>query len=440
MLFEDNSQVLGVVFLVRHGDRQGFYQDPKSYTPSNTAITALGTQEEFQLGNLLRQRYLNQSSPAFISGINTTIADASQIQARADAGGEGGVIFNSAVALLQGLFPPTSTFSDKLPNGTTVTAPFGGYQSVEPDNDISLEGWTSCGPFATATQAFYASPEFQQKANESAGFLNSLKQYLDGRSVSLVDMIYDFMNVQSIHDAEFSQRLPPSVLAQARDLANFHEYGVFSSPNLNGIGNIAGQTILPSILEGFAQIADPSNPLKILYQAISYKPFISLFNMTGVAQQNPKLAGIVEYAAVVALEVRSSSNGPVIRFNFKNGTADTDFGVFNLFGSSGDVPLATFVDRVSGVTINDTETWCTVCNNNVDRGCNEMAFAAHQAIEAQPLHPIGAGFLGAGMALAFVLILLICMYFFGFVRFGRRGKKIQQTSDSESSKSSLGKV
>lgn len=37
-----DSQLLGVVLIARHGDRQGFYQDPESYTPSATSITPLG--------------------------------------------------------------------------------------------------------------------------------------------------------------------------------------------------------------------------------------------------------------------------------------------------------------------------------------------------------------------------------------------------------------
>ena len=55
---------------------------------------------------------------------------------------------------------------------------------------------------------------------------------------------------------------------------------------------VAGQTILPSILDGFSHIVNASDPLKFVYQAVSYKPLISLFNMTGVAQTNPELAGI----------------------------------------------------------------------------------------------------------------------------------------------------
>lgn len=50
--------------------------------------------------------------------------------------------------------------------------------------------------------------------------------------------------------------------------------------------------MLPGIISGFESIANSSNPLKFVYDAISYKPFISLFNMTGVAETYPELAGV----------------------------------------------------------------------------------------------------------------------------------------------------
>lgn len=50
--------------------------------------------------------------------------------------------------------------------------------------------------------------------------------------------------------------------------------------------------MLPSIISGFESIANTSDPMKFLYEAISYKPFISLFNMTGVAETYPQLAGV----------------------------------------------------------------------------------------------------------------------------------------------------
>lgn len=42
MSSSDDSKVLGVVLLIRHGDRQGFYQSDTTYTATATNLTALG--------------------------------------------------------------------------------------------------------------------------------------------------------------------------------------------------------------------------------------------------------------------------------------------------------------------------------------------------------------------------------------------------------------
>ncbi|KAJ7175399.1 histidine phosphatase superfamily [Mycena filopes] len=436
-----DSKILGVIVLARHGDRAGFYQDPTTYTATGTVIAPLGTDQEFQLGQLLRSLYLNATSPSFIQGLNATIVNQNQIHVRADAGGELGVIYDSAVALLQGLFPATSNYTTDLANGTTVTGALGGYQyvpieSVEPTNDVSLEGYTSCAVFNAANTAFYNSTEFAQKRNESAAFLSQLPPYLDGRPVTLENMynIYDFINVQSIHDAAFAKALPPTFLAQAYTLGSWHEYGVFSSPQLDGIGNIAGRTILPQILSEIASIANSSDPLKIAYQSIAYKPFLSLFNMLGAVDQTPALAEIVPYAAALALEVRQPSGGgePVIRLNFKNGTGQ-DFATYNYLNTTGDVPLSALLNHVNPVLINSTTAWCNVCKNTQDRGCGPIAAAAAQASAAaakvdvahhQPIGPVGAGFLGAGLTLAVLLAMFGVLAFLGILTIGRpRSKK-----------------
>lgn len=56
------------------------------------------------------------------------------------------------------------------------------------------------------------------------------------------------MNVQSIHNATFANRLPNGYLAQARDLANWHEYNVFTDPTLGGIGNSKQPVFQPDVL------------------------------------------------------------------------------------------------------------------------------------------------------------------------------------------------
>lgn len=82
-------------------------------------------------------------------------------------------------------------------------------ESVEPDNDISLEGWTDCQvspfidlyfetpyislscaqAFTNATTQFYASSFFKSKAQESSGFLQALTPYLGGRPATFQNMM-----------------------------------------------------------------------------------------------------------------------------------------------------------------------------------------------------------------------------------------------------------
>jgi len=93
--------------------------------------------------------YMTPSSPSYIAGIKAGVADTHQVHFYVKAGGEGAVIFDSAMALLQGLFPPNPNNKITLANETTIVAPLGGYQyvpieTVEPSNDRSLEPWTDC--------------------------------------------------------------------------------------------------------------------------------------------------------------------------------------------------------------------------------------------------------------------------------------------------------
>jgi lysosomal acid phosphatase len=62
--------------------------------------------------------------------MRTDLVDNNEIHVRVKAGGEGTVVFDSAIAVLQGLFPPNAKNSIKLANETTVIAPLGGYQYV----------------------------------------------------------------------------------------------------------------------------------------------------------------------------------------------------------------------------------------------------------------------------------------------------------------------
>jgi hypothetical protein len=80
------------------------------------------------------------------------------------------------------------------------------------------------------------------------------------------------------------------------------------------------------------------------------------------------------------------------------------------------------------VAVNTTSDWCNVCQNTQNRGCDEIASAASQgraqALAQQHVDPIGAGFLGAGLALAVSAALLAILYFSGFLSFGKKHRNV----------------
>lgn len=375
-----SSDLLGVFLFARHGDRLEFFQDPLTLDPSQTFLTPLGSVQEQQLGTFLRNTYLDPASESFIPGVQFDVVNLTQIQVLADAGGEGATILSSVYGLLQGLFPPTTDNNITLANGTTVISPLGGYQyipveSVEPNLDISLEGFTSCPNLDAHTAAFFDSSIFLQEAAIAQPFLEKLQPFLpEGTPINFTNMfnIFDFTNVNMIHNATFFNELPPTFAAQAYGFANFHENGVFTDVTPGGIGNVAIQTIIPSLISTLTTIANTSSGLKIALDEISYKPFISLFNVTDAALADPSIAGIVQYAAVVALEVSQPAHSPepLITMKFKNGTEDPEFHTLSLFGTRGAIPLTEFIDKLQPIGINNTEEWCIACNQTTLRGCN----------------------------------------------------------------------
>ncbi|KAI0060566.1 phosphoglycerate mutase-like protein [Artomyces pyxidatus] len=360
--------VRGVVVITRNGDRVDYYQDPKTYQSAQTDSTPLGEVQSHQLGEYLRKEYFSSSSPSFIHGVSTDLVDLGQVHARIKNGGEGSVVFDSTIALLQGLFPPTSKNSIELANGSLVVAPLGGYQyvpaeTVEPSNDRSLESWTDCPNFEAHVEKFYSSDKFKNAEKQAAVFYKEANDFLFGRPATLVNAVFDYMNHELTHNKSYAHRLPPTFIEQARHWANFHEEGVFSESDINGIGNIAGRTLLQSVVNSLERITFDGDPLQFLVESTTYQAFISLFTQTEMIQDDPTLKGIPEFASAIAIELRRGSlpdNRDFLRFKFKNGT-DEEFRTLHVFGHKGDIPLTEFIYRVEGSVVSSNRQWLSVC-------------------------------------------------------------------------------
>ncbi|KAG6847290.1 hypothetical protein H0H93_009041, partial [Arthromyces matolae] len=335
--------------------------------------------DSFRLGSTLRSMYLDTSSPTYISGIRSDLVDNNEVKARVKAGVEGTVVFDSAIAVLQGLFPPNPNNKIQLANDTTIVAPLGGYQyvpveTVEPGNDRSLESWTDCPAFAKHTKSFYNSEAFKKKAKDAEHFFHAIKDFVFGRPATLENAIYDFMNTELIHNKTYAHRLPPTLLEQARGYANYHEDGVFSDKEITGIGNIAGRTLLNTILTSLERIAFNGDPLQFLLVQTTYQPFISFFHQTGITDEHPELKGIPDYSSAIVIELRRGSAPDVrdfLRIKFKNGTTG-HFKDVHVFGHHADIPLTEFIYRAENAAITSNRQWKEVCNPSDSYGISSL--------------------------------------------------------------------
>ncbi|KAG1851468.1 histidine phosphatase superfamily [Suillus subalutaceus] len=355
------TDVLGVLVIARNGDRTEYYQDPKTYESSYTESTALGAAESHQLGSFLRSTYMSSSSPSYIADMKTDLVDTHEVHVHAKAGGEGTVIFDSAIALLQGLFPPNPANKIVLANETTVIAPLGGYQyvpieTVEPGNDKSLEPWTDCPAFEQHISSVYSSSKFKETAKAADHFYGAVKDYVFGRPTTLENAIYDYISTELSHNKTYAHRLPPTLVEQARGFADFHENAIFSDKDVGGIGNLAGRTILHTVLGSLQRIAFNGDPLQFLLIETSYQPFISLFHMLEMVKENPELGGIPNYASALAFEA------PI---KFKNGT-NGDFETYHAFGHRSDIAATEFIYRIENYAITSQKQWAAACSSGLD--------------------------------------------------------------------------
>ncbi|KIJ16393.1 hypothetical protein PAXINDRAFT_168524 [Paxillus involutus ATCC 200175] len=393
MVNSANAGLVGVVLLARHGDRSGtVFQNYTTYSSTQGYLSAYGSSQEYDLGTFLRETYLNPSSPSYIEGINTDVADVDQLFVRADAGG-GNVILDSAYALLQGLYPPTTESTTTLANGQIVTPPLGGYQYVPVESlefwqAPSLTSWMECEYFQLHLGRLN-SGVFKDVAVEAAPFLQAVQPYLNGLNSSFLNMwnIYDYLNVQYTHNETFYKSFPETLLQQARHFANIHERNVFTDSVQNAVGQIAIRTLWPEIFWSLGNMTLPNNKVKLAVQEVDYKPFISLFNVTNATVTNPEISGIADYASAVALELSKNTAGEYsVALKFKNGTNDKEFKSLKMFGQDS-LTFPQLISALDWTTINSTINWCFSCNQTVLRGCSVFNYSSDPF-----LHPNATGF------------------------------------------------
>ncbi|KAF2157597.1 phosphoglycerate mutase-like protein [Myriangium duriaei CBS 260.36] len=392
----------GALVFTRHGDRTAKWF-------GNTVLTSLGADQTYNSGTFYRNRYIANGSDHQIAGISPDVVVPTQLYAMAPMSG---VLYESATHLLQGLYPPLSSASQKLANGSSTVAPLGGYQYIlvngedtnSPDT-IWIQGSTGCPAFTTASATYMKDPSFNATVNSTASFYAQFDDVLgpimgvSNISYKNAYTVFDLLNVESIHNETVASKVSADQLSQARTLADMHEFNLVYNATQN-MRSIGGQTLAAQILSQMNQtVFSKAVAQKFTLMAGSYDTFQAFFGLTNLTAASVDFYGLPGYAASMAFEMFSTADNATfpanpnddlrVRFLFRNGSdASNNLTTFPLFGTQDmDISYGQFVSQLGARAVKTLPSWCSMCGST-------MAFCA--AANATQSSSSNGGQAGAG--------------------------------------------
>ncbi|KAI1387097.1 histidine acid phosphatase-like protein [Hypoxylon trugodes] len=425
--------ILGVYIFHRHGDRTA-----KSLAPTN--LTALGADEVFQSGDFYRTRYVASDASSPIHGLSNDIAVPTQLSVISPADS---VLQSSALAFLQGFYPPAGTNGVSiLANKSEVQAPLGGYQyipvstssttssSADSENSEWLQGGSGCGNAIVSSNNYFLSEEYTTALDQTKSFYSNLLPVINGTfSASQATFknaytIFDYVNVATIHNQSIpaSQLLTNDTLKELRTLADSHEWNLAYNDS-DTIRAIAGATLAAQIVQQLNSTLSGKGKTPVSIQFGAYASFMSFFGLAQLQTVSADFTGVVDYASSIVFELVTNStvsssaypsaDDVSVRFLLANGTAALNPPrEFPLFGQTQTLlPWNTFATEMNKFAIGDTAAWCRACGNTTgtcasstsgDSGSDDGAADASTTSSNGISLPV-AGVIGALVTLVVIL-------------------------------------
>jgi Histidine phosphatase superfamily (branch 2) len=379
--------VLGVYIFSRHGDRTAKETPP-------TSLTDLGYEEVFTSGTYFRNRYIAAGASNKIYGMNTDLVKESQITASAPVDN---VLQNSALAFLQGLYPPVGETlgSQTLRNGTVVQTPLNGYQLIplqtvstgsNSENSAWLQGATNCANAQISSDEFFTSTLYLDLLKSTQSFYDGVSPMINrtftAKQTSFENAytIFDLLNVASIHNAsdDFPNAylLTPETFFQLRTLADTHEFNLAYNES-ESIRAVTGSIIAAQVVTALNGTITGNGVNKLNIQFGAYGGMQSFFGLANLTMVNPNFFGVPDYASTLTWELvtnatvsESSFPSPdeiSVRFLFHNGTTSnisipTEYPLFGQGQSP--LPWNDFVSGMNQFAIGNQADWCKACGNS----------------------------------------------------------------------------
>ncbi|KAM4055052.1 Histidine acid phosphatase [Hirsutella rhossiliensis] len=451
-----DERVLGVYIFHRHGDRTA-----KAWKPVN--LTALGADQAHSSGAYYRSRYVRPDpargpGPVVVgahAGAARPISPDTAVPAQlAVTAPRDPVLYSSALAFLQGLYPPLAAAAaadERLANGSRVAAPLGGYQYVpvdpvgdgdsadRPEDNAWLQGGSGCVNAEVSSNGYFASAEYRATYDGSLDFYRRLLPVVnatydeDAVSFKNAYSIFDLINVATIHNASIpsSSLLTPAALARLYSLASAHEWNLAYNAS-EPVRAMAGAVLAGQVVDALQAIVDakPKAP-RLHAQFGAYGTFMAFFGLARLPAASPDFYGICNYASSMAFELVTDApigakvrdDDVAVRFLFANGTAaEHGLEAYPLFGQDRlTLPWHDFKAAMSKFAIVDSEHWCGLCGKT-DGKCASTATAAldgnafSRASSDKGVSRPVAGVIGALVTLVVILAVQAAVMLFGGLR------------------------
>ncbi|EGZ70724.1 phosphoglycerate mutase-like protein [Neurospora tetrasperma FGSC 2509] len=483
------ERVWSSIAWVMHGDRSPL--DVPGFPPN---LTPLGAQQLVDRGRVLRNRYIvaAQEPDSFdvskligakLVGLSTNAIDNTQLDILTGADSYN---FHSALALMQGLYPPsTRVFNGTdgiaaalLANTEILDYPLEGYQypvirspSVDDPEFVYVDANKLCPQYLRSLDSFKNDTQVEKTYNETLVFYKAeWKRIFHGDNIAypldLADYhhayaFYDAVQYLYVHDNATKDQLNSSFIEYMGNLAATEQrekHGnltVFGKEEGDKIRAIAGRTMAGKVMEWFDsnfQTEGRTNKLNMAFTSI--EPFFAFFSLSGLIDgpsgnqfrshvPNPSAAMIFElFSKGGSDSVYPSDEDLWVRFLYddaKSGSLPQEYALFGNGNSQSVMPLAEFRHSMGEIALNSSSHWCDVCDSSAsfclvakgttggdgNKGGSPDSSSSVVSHDGQGLKmdPTIAGAIGAASAIAVIGLGLLAATLCAGLRFHRAGSE-----------------
>ncbi|KAK3683684.1 histidine phosphatase superfamily [Podospora appendiculata] len=471
-----SEQVWSSTSWVLYGERT-----PLAGDGNPPALTPIGADQLYSQGSMFRARYLEKSLDSDITyspivGIQRYAIDNTQLDIRSNTDS---YTFDSALAFMQGLYPPiTQAFSNSsggmeaatLANGSIVNYPLGGYQypnirstsSLDPDS-IWVQGHVGCTKYIESLVDSRSDDNVKSVYTNSLNFYRTLYNLMfhEAFPESMVNFynaypLYDYASYQYNHNNASQDQISSVDLDMLAELASLDQRDKNANLSASGLTEgdmiraVSGRTMAARVVALFKEnilSSGTANKLNLVFTSL--EPFVAFFALATPGPPGSNFNLLPDPGAAMIFELFSignidssypSTEDLWVRFLYRNGTGpDAPLIEYPLFGngpSNSRILFTDFVASMEHISVNTLADWCQMCDS-VSLFCLGLEANSGEGTVTPPvggsdsnayyttsaLSPAVAGVIGAAVTVAVCGLGVLAAMLLGGFRFHRAGSK-----------------